>query len=848
MPPLDVAGGANDWVTAPAPAAAPSVAAGKDDWVTAPAQHWAAPPGGEFGDLAAQAAAPAWPQGQAAADVNAVGQGLVSGTGAAIAGAGRIAQAGSGPDAQKMLASLDLVDQGKNAAAYQKLTDAQRVQIASYIRGGPDDRQAQRDALQQTIEDYNKPNAVTRAGMAVEGAAPSLFPVDPANEGIQTGVGRMIGGTAPALVAGAPGGPVGILASLATIGSQAYDGAYQDAVSKGATHEQADDAAGRSALAQSALMVAPVGRLLQRVPVPLRDGLTATLVNLGQHGVEFGTANGLGTFANNYVAQQTYDPGRPLTQGTGNAALEGAIAGLVIPAIGGAVRTARAPAVTVDDVMAAPDVDSAIAAAGKAAQAPSVVSFVPPEQLVPAPSFVPPGSRIPALPQLHALLAADNQVAANKPSFIPPDATQPPNPLTGMSGIVPSFGELFAARPVADAGLVPQSVGAAASRQGTPLDQIALSNTDMKANRYQAEMNELLAPPSSGDRNIYVPGSLPTLAEYSGDPEISQQENLIRQRNPSAFIGDGKRLTENNTARVAEFENQTPSRTALDMMRDDRNAQWEADSKGILPNAQPADLSPAMDWVEGQLADPKIQENDAVRNVLQDFSSRLVDENGDLKTDPAAVWGIHDNIQNQLAKAKDPLNATGAEKYAFNELMQAKSLVDGALNTATGNQFQTALDNYTKASQAINAGEELESFRPKLTNASGAIMGDRFHKFVVDLAARRGDPGIDPAMSISDDTMRSLMNIDNDLKRAGLIKLGAAAGSPTNLLGALAGRMGLGAAHMVAGHLAPGIGNMILHAGGDAAMGALGKYRLDKLTAKHLAPPEGGYVYPGATP
>ena len=188
-----------------------------------------------------------------------------------------------------------------------------------------------------------------------------------------------------------------------------------------------------------------------------------------------------------------------------------------------------------------------------------------------------------------------------------------------------------------------------------------------------------------------------------------------------------------------------------------------------------------------------------MRGVLEDFRDRLLDDNNDLKDDPAAVWGIHDNLQNQLAKAKNPLNATGSEKYAQSELIAAKQVIDDVMNTSTDGQFQVALDNYAKASQAINAGELLDAFRPKLTNSSGTIMGDRFHNFVKGLATLRGNPGIDPAMSISDGTMRSMIAIDTDLKRAGLIRLGAAAGSPPNLLGALSESLGLGAAHMAAG-------------------------------------------------
>lgn len=294
-------------------------------------------------------------QSQAGADINAVGQGAVSGTGAVIAGAGRIAQAGQGPSAQRVLAALDLIDQGKTRDAYQGLSDPERQEIGAYRGGTGDDKAAQRAELQQSIVDYSKPNAAMRAGSAIEGAAPGMFPVAPEHEGIQTGVGRMIGGVAPAMAATAALGPLG---AAATIASQTYDGTYQDAIAKGATHEEADNAAGKSAVAQTLTMALPVSRLLT-VPVSLREGLAKTLVNLGQNGVEFGSANAIGTFANNYVASQTYDPTRSLTQGVGQAGLEGAIAGLIIPAVGGIARAGA----TVGDVLKAPDVDTAIAAA-----------------------------------------------------------------------------------------------------------------------------------------------------------------------------------------------------------------------------------------------------------------------------------------------------------------------------------------------------------------------------------------------------------------------------------------------------------------------------------------------------
>lgn len=440
-----------------------------------------------------------------------------------------------------------------------------------------------------------------------------------------------------------------------------------------------------------------------------------------------------------------------------------------------AENTGRA-AGAVADIGKAPDIDGAIAAAGKAAQTPGAadVGAMFPE---PAP--------VPAVPE-------------------------------------------------------PQSVGAAASREGTAPSVADLSTADMKANRRTAEMDEILAPPQAGDTMIHVPGSFPTLAESSGDPVVSHYENLLRQRNPGEFIGEGKRLTENNNARVAEFDNNTVSDTTLNSMRRDREEQWIADSEAILPAAKPINLAPALDWVTEQLSNPRIQENDAVKNVLADFQDRIIDDDGNLKTNPAAAWGIHDHLQNQLAKAKDPLNATGAEKFAESQILTAKQLIDQAMNVATDNRFQSALDRYAENSKAINSGTLLNDFRPKLTNMTGELQAANFHRFVAGLAKERGDPGIDPSMDISDQTMRSLINIDTDLKRAGLIKLGAAAGSPTNLLGALAEKAGLSAAHEIVGKI-PVVGGLL-----SEGQKYLAQRKLFADTAKHLAPPDGGYTYPSA--
>jgi hypothetical protein len=436
----------------------------------------------------------------------------------------------------------------------------------------------------------------------------------------------------------------------------------------------------------------------------------------------------------------------------------------------------------------------------------------------------PPPGRLPQL--LGAIDRADQQPIRQPGNLLDQSALiqPPPRPMVGEGAT--------------------QSVGAAASREGTPPGQIQMTPSEMKANRRQGEMAEINAPAQPGDTKIYVEGSLPTLAQRSGNPTISQQESLLMQRAPDAF---GARLGDQNAARIKAFENAAPSDTRIDTLTRERAALAANDSKAVLEKSKPADLQPAVAHIDAILNDPRIRENPDVVKTMGALRDSLFNADGTLKTDPQAVWGIHDRLINLMAKAKDPLNATGAEKFAFKQLEDFKPIIDGVMNTATDGHFQTFLDHYADLSKQINAGTLLNKFRQlALTNNKGEIQGNRFHKFVTDLAYSRGKPGIDPAMDIPDETMQTLINIDNDLKRAGQIDLGKARGSPTNLFGVLAGDMGLGAAHLGIAAISGGnpTGNLLLQGGVNAVKGLAARARLNSLTRKHLGPPQGGYQQP----
>jgi len=282
--------------------------------------------------------AQSWP----AALGNAAMQGVIGGTGSAMAGVGSIGSALENTAATKMLAAADAVAAGEMTpqAAMRDLTPTQRSMFSEWVTGTPEERVQWRAEMGKMLT--AAPNALTSAGERV-GHYGEEYKVDPGKEGWTTGGVRMAAGLVPmaagAAAATVAGGPTaGGLVLASTIFGQSYDMALREARAKGLPPEQADQAAIQNATAQTAIMGVPMSRLLSAVPAPMREGALKTLINLGKHGVEFGSANALSRFVQNYVLREAGKPDQALTEGVMDAAAEGLIAGLIVPAAGGAVR------------------------------------------------------------------------------------------------------------------------------------------------------------------------------------------------------------------------------------------------------------------------------------------------------------------------------------------------------------------------------------------------------------------------------------------------------------------------------------------------------------------------------
>jgi N12 class adenine-specific DNA methylase len=287
--------------------------------------------------------------------INSGNQAMIGAVGSGIRGASNAYQRAGVEGAEADIAARTNPDSIVSPETNPRALTAQMGR-AAYLRSqSPADNAAAVTADKAMIAAGAGPAPGAQTGQDIIDYAQKNYPVDPRAVGFGTKITGALGGFIPIAAAGAAGtavaGPLGGAAAMTAVAApQTYDGHYQAAIAKGATPDQANDAATKAVELTTPLMFAPYGALFNKIP-GLRDGLASTLVNLGRQGLTFGSASAAQQFANNYVAKNTYDPDRNYTDGVADAAMEGTILGIAVPTamgvakgIGAAIRNRMPPA------------------------------------------------------------------------------------------------------------------------------------------------------------------------------------------------------------------------------------------------------------------------------------------------------------------------------------------------------------------------------------------------------------------------------------------------------------------------------------------------------------------------
>lgn len=346
--------------------------------------------------------------------------------------------------------------------------------------------------------------------------------------------------------------------------------------------------------------------------------------------------------------------------------------------------------------------------------------------------------------------------------------------------------------------------------------------------------------PMTGNPAEIVPGSVPTLAQATGNPGIATLERTVRNARPTPFAD---RSAQNNEARALVMDTLKGDETSLESLHQAREAATGGVRDKALATAAPADPTPVVAKIDEILAGPAGQ-RDVVVKALSTIRGKLDGERGP-QTDAAQLYGIRKAIDDLLS----PLASTDARgsQLASHELLDIKKELDKSIEAAAPG-FKGYLKTYADMSKPIDEMKFLQSLN--ITDMRGNITLARMDSALKRIDKLRTQSGANPGKSISPDTMAQLHALREDLLRADNINLGRPLGSDT-------------AQHLATGNIAAGM-NVPLALGAGALMhhpmvgpamgvgkmfyGKKNEQLLDQLTTRLLDPEMALNVTPAKPP
>lgn len=325
--------------------------------------------------------------------------------------------------------------------------------------------------------------------------------------------------------------------------------------------------------------------------------------------------------------------------------------------------------------------------------------------------------------------------------------------ITGAAGAEVAS-EAFPNNPVA-----PLIGGALAATVPSAAGSIKLRSSpeELASNTLQnvADPTTSLAPGNINSHEI-IPGSKPTLAQMTNDPNIALLERQLQAKNPAAF----KAVEDvNESARQSHFEKAAGTAQDIEAMEDARETQRAADTNNIFLPGQEADPTPVVNKIDEILNGPGGKRT-AVKKALEPIKNQLVDDEGNLTTDPETLYR---SAQKEITDSLDKKNLDNSSaKLAAKELLDVKEVLDDTINKASPG-FQNYLDNYSAASSKIDAARWMQDL--KLTDASGRFTLAKVKNALTNAKKLQNSPGINAAKNLTPEQMQTLQDLHDDLFR-----------------------------------------------------------------------------------
>lgn len=271
-----------------------------------------------------------------------------------------------------------------------------------------------------------------------------------------------------------------------------------------------------------------------------------------------------------------------------------------------------------------------------------------------------------------------------------------------------------------------------------------------------------------------IPGSSQTLSRAieGGNPGISGLESRIAETFPNDFVALDKK---NQAARSAHFDALAGSEADVRAASGERDAAFQAADRAVFDpaNVKPTDPSPVIAQIDQVLAGREGQRS-TVASALKDVRAKLVDDKGNLQTNPDLLYGVRKSINDDIAPAA---KGTANDKtQAARELIEIRNALDPVIEAGAPG-FTKFINDYSAASAPIDGMKYLQGM--KLTDTQGNITLQKLDTAIKSLERIQALPGARAGDGVSADQLAGLHALREDMRLDAKRQLGKAVGSNT---------------------------------------------------------------------
>lgn len=258
-----------------------------------------------------------------------------------------------------------------------------------------------------------------------------------------------------------------------------------------------------------------------------------------------------------------------------------------------------------------------------------------------------------------------------------------------------------------------------------------------------------------------VPGSVPTLAQATGNAGLGAAEKNLRNV-PGVTNMFAEREAANKAARSAAWERLAGTEGDIAHAVAERDAQALPRLQQAFSNAWPADSAPVVAKIDEILASPS-GKRDAVSTALKNIRNKIAPKNGSLEDDVEQLYGIRKAIDDKLS----PLaQGTGNDaRLAAKELQDVKAVIDQRIERAAPG-FKDYLAEYSEMSKPLDRMALLQAAR--ITDSQGNITLAKLDNTIKSIEKARGSKGVHAAKSLTDEELDGLRALREDMRREAL--------------------------------------------------------------------------------